>query len=103
MTTPILYSWGTPNGLKPILMLEELGESYELVKVNIGKGEQHTPEFLARNANGRIPVLETDVDGERIAISESAAIMVHLAETHGDRFLPARGAARVRALQWSFF
>lgn len=100
---PTLYTWNTPNGLKPLLMLEELGVPYELVKVDLGQGAQKTPAFLARNANGRIPVLETDVDGERVAIAESAAILIHLAEAHGDRFLPARGAPRARALQWTFF
>lgn len=102
MTKPTLYTWGTPNGLKPILMLEELGIPYDLVKVNIGQGEQKTAEFLARNSNGRIPVLETTIDGSRVAIPESAAILVHLAETHG-RFLPSSGVTRARALQWSFF
>jgi len=103
MTQLKLYAWGTPNGLKPVLMLEELGTPYELVKVNIGSGAQKTPEFHAKNENERIPVLETEVDGKTVTISESAAILVHLAETHGGRFLPATGAARAAAFQWTFF
>jgi GST-like protein len=103
MTQLKLLSWGTPNGLKPLLMLEELGVPYELVKIDIGKAEQKTPEFLAKNANGRIPVLETEIDGAPVAIAESAAILVHLAETNGGRFLPASGAARASTFQWTFF
>jgi len=103
MTKPILHSWGTPNGLKPILMLEELELPYELVKVNIGTGAQKTPEFIAKNLNGRIPVLETILDGETVDLAESAAILVHLAETNGNRFLPTNPAARARVLQWTFF
>ncbi|UJR79313.1 glutathione S-transferase family protein [Sandaracinus amylolyticus] len=97
-----LYTWGTPNGLKPILMLEELAADYELVKVHIGKGEQKTPEFLGRNLNGRIPVLDTTIDGTRVSIAESAAILVHLAEREG-RFLPTKPAPRARAMQWVMF
>ena len=103
MTKPTLYAWGTPNGLKPVLLLEELGIPYDLVKVNIGKGEQKTPEFIAKNLNGRIPVLETVLDGAPIAISESAAILVYLAETNGHQYLAASGHARAQAMQWTFF
>jgi GST-like protein len=103
MQTLKLYSWGTPNGLKPLLMLEELGARYELVKVEIGKGAQKTPEFHAKNTNERIPVLETTIDGNVVAISESAAILVHLAETHGGRFLPVAPASRAMTFQWTFF
>ena len=103
MSKLTLHTWGTPNGLKPLLMLEELGAPYELVKVNIGSGDQKTPEFRAMNLNQRIPVLATEIEGEPVALSESAAILVHLAETHQNRFLPAAGAERARALQWTFF
>jgi len=103
MTKPILHSWGTPNGLKPILMLEELELPYELVKVNIGTGAQKTPEFIAKNLNGRIPVLETILDGATFDLAESAAILVHLAETNGNRFLPTNPATRAQVLQWTFF
>ncbi len=103
MSKLTLYTWGTPNGLKPVLMLEELGIPYELVKVNIGQGEQKSPDFHAKNGNERIPVLETEIDGQPISLAESAAILAHLAEANGDRFLPRSGAVRARALQWIFF
>jgi GST-like protein len=103
MTKPKLLTWGTPNGLKPILMLEELGIEYDLVKIHIGKGEQKAASFHAKNLNERIPVLETTIDGEPISLSESAAILVHLAETHENRFFSASGLARARALEWVFF
>lgn len=103
MTTLKLHAWGTPNGLKPVLMLEELGVPYELVKVDIGKGAQKAAEFHAKNLNERIPVLETEVDGKTVSIAESAAILVHLGETSGDRFLPRAPAARARVMQWTFF
>lgn len=98
----VLYTWGTPNGRKPLLLLEELGIPYELRRVNIGRGEQSTLDFRARNGNERIPVLETTIDGETVAIAESAAILVHLAEREG-RFLALSGAARARAMQWVMF
>ena len=86
------------NGYKPRLLLAHLGRSYERVEVDILKGETRTPEFLARNPNGRIPVLELE-DGTCIA--ESNAILFYLAE--GSRFLPADRLGRALALQWMFF
>src|SRR5437899_3193001 len=103
MTKLKLLTWGTPNGLKPLLMLEELGVPFELEKVDIGKGTQKTAEFHAKNANERIPVLETEVNGKPVSISESAAILVHLAETNGGKFLPSTDLARAMAFQWTFF
>lgn len=103
MSDLVLSTWGTPNGLKPILMLEELGAAYELVKIDIGKDEQKTPEYRAKNLNQRIPVLDTVIDGTKVSIAESAAILVHLAETHDHRFLPKEGVTRALALQWTFF
>ncbi|MDP2311876.1 MAG: glutathione S-transferase N-terminal domain-containing protein [Pseudomonadota bacterium] len=95
---PILYAWGTPNGLKPVLLLEELGIPYELVKVDIRAGEQKRPEYLAVNPNGKIPAL---VDGER-HVWESGAILLYLAEKHG-RFLPTEPQARLDAIAWLFW
>ena len=86
------------NGYKPRLLLAHLGREYDHVEVDILKGESRTPEFLARNPNGRIPVLELD-DGTCIA--ESNAILFYLAE--GSRFLPADPLARSLTLQWMFF
>lgn len=99
-----LYSWGTPNGNKLHIMLEELGTPYELIPVNLGKGEQRTPEFLAVNPNGKIPAI-IDPDGpggQPLTLFESGAILIYLAEKTG-RFLPADPAGRYRAIQWIMF
>ena len=86
------------NGYKPRLMLAHLGRSYERVEIDILKGESHTPEFLAKNPNGCIPVLELE-DGTCIA--ESNAILIYLAE--GSRFLPSSRLDRALVVQWMFF
>jgi GST-like protein len=100
MPTIDLYTWGTPNGLKPILMLEELGVPYTLKPINIGKGDQHEPAYRAINPNGKIPAM---VDGEAgVTIFESGAVLQYLAEKHG-RFLPPTTADRMQAMSWLFF
>ena len=86
------------NGYKPRLLLAHLGQSYERIEVDILKGESRTAEFLARNPNGRIPVLELE-DGACIA--ESNAILFYLAE--GSRFLPSDRLAGALTMQWLFF
>ena len=86
------------NGYKPRLLLAHLGWTYERVEVDILEGETRTPEFLARNPNGRIPVLELE-DGTHLP--ESNAILFHLAE--GTRFLPSEPLGRALTLQWLFF
>ena len=86
------------NGYKPRLLLGHLGLAYERIEVDILKGETRTPEFLARNPNGRIPVLELE-DGTCIA--ESNAILFYLAE--GSSFLPSDRLTRALILQWMFF
>ena len=86
------------NGYKPRLLLAHLGRTYERVEIDILKGETRTPEFLARNRNGRIPVLELE-DG--MCIAESNAILFYLAE--GSPFLPSDPLARAVTLQWMFF
>ncbi|MDP2310558.1 MAG: glutathione S-transferase N-terminal domain-containing protein [Pseudomonadota bacterium] len=96
---PILYTWGTPNGQKPIILLEELGIPYDLVRIDIGKGEQKRPEYLAINPNGRIPAM---VDEEGLTVWESGAILFRLASQHG-RFLPVDPQARLDALAWLFW
>jgi GST-like protein len=93
-----LYTANTPNGRKPLLMLEALGVPYEVVAVRLSTGEQKEPSFLEKNPNGRIPVWEDDL----ATVWESGAILVHLAERHG-RFLPTEPAARAATLQWLFF
>ena len=86
------------NGYKARLLLSWLGMPYELVEYDILRGETHTPEFLARNPNGRIPVLELE-DGTHLA--ESNAILFYLAE--GSAYLPGDRLERARVLHWMFF
>ena len=86
------------NGYKLRLLLAHLGLAYERIEVDILKGETRTPEFLARNPNGRIPVLELE-DGTCIA--ESNAILFYLAE--GSSFLSSDRLTRALILQWMFF
>lgn len=100
MTTIDLYTWGTPNGLKPVILLEELGVPYTLKPINIGKGDQHEPAFRAINPNGKIPAM---VDDEAsVTIFESGAVLQYLAEKYG-RFLPTTTADRMQAMSWLFF
>jgi len=86
------------NGYKVRLLLSHLGVRFELVERDILRGETRTPEFLAINPNGRIPVLRLE-DGRHLA--ESDAILFYLAD--GTRFLPAERFARAEVLQWMFF
>ncbi len=97
-----LYTWGTPNGRKASIMLEELALPYTVHEVNIGKGEQHEPAFLAISPNNRIPAI-VDPDGPGgapLALFESGAILVYLAEKTGSALLPASGAERAVTFQW---
>lgn len=94
-----LYTWATPNGRKVSVMLEEIGESYEVKTVNIAKNEQFDPGFLAISPNNKIPAI-ADHDGEEVrTIFETAAILIYLAEKSG-QLLPERGVARDSALEW---
>jgi GST-like protein len=99
-----LYYWPTPNGWKITIFLEETETPYELVPVNIGKGEQFTPEFLAISPNNRMPaIVDTDgPGGKKIALFESGAILIYLAERTG-RFLSREPLARYDAIQWLMF
>lgn len=99
-----LYTWATPNGRKVSIMLEELGLDYVVESIDIGKGEQFDPAFLALNPNNKIPVLvdEQGPDGAPISIIESGAILIYLAEKSG-RLLPTTPRARYEALQWLMF
>lgn len=97
------YYWPTPNGWKVAIMIEELGEPYNLVPLNIGKGEQFTPEFLAISPNNRMPaIVDPDVDGEPVTMFESGAIMLYLAEKTG-RFMAADAKGRRETLEWLFW
>jgi len=98
-----LYTFGTPNGKKATIMLEEVGLPYELHVVDIRKGDQHKPEFLAVNPNGKIPaIVDRDAEGGPLAVFESAAILIYLAEKTG-KLLTAHGRARYEALEWVMF
>jgi GST-like protein len=93
-----LYTWGTPNGQKVSILLEELGLDYTVHPIDILTGEQHAPAFIAINPNGKIPAI-VDSDGP-ITVSESGAILIYLAEkTHSD-LLPGFGPERYAVLQW---
>ncbi|WP_029029319.1 glutathione S-transferase family protein [Salinarimonas rosea] len=96
-----LYSAPTPNGAKVSIMLEETGVPYEPHYVAIGENETWTPEFLALNPNGKIPaIIDPDGPGGRpLALFESGAILLYLAEKTG-RLLPADPAARWETVQW---
>ena len=99
-----LYSLPTPNGVKVSIMLEEIGLPYEAHLVDIMKNESATPEFLSLNPNGKIPaILDPDGPGGKpLALFESGAILVYLAEKTG-KFMPSDPAARYETLEWVFF
>jgi GSH-dependent disulfide-bond oxidoreductase len=98
-----VYAFATPNSVKVTIALEELDLPYTLHGVNVRKGEQKTPEFLTLNPNGKVPVLvETDEMGQVFSLTESAAILVFLAEKTG-RLLPATGQDRARVFEQLFF
>ena len=100
-----LHYWPTPNGWKVSIMLEECGLPYALKPVNIGRGEQFRPEFLAISPNNRMPAIVDHAPadgGEPISVFESGAILIYLAEKTG-QLLPQDPAARYHALQWLMF
>ena len=103
--TPIdLYYWPTPNGWKITIMLEECGLPYTLRYVNISKGDQFEPSFLAFSPNNRMPAI-VDPDGPggiAISIFESGAILQYLGRKTG-QFYPADERARVEVDQWLFW
>ena len=99
-----LYSWSTSNGRKIHIMLEETGLAYRMHPINIMKGEQFAPEFLAINPNNKIPaIIDTQgPDGRPITVFESGAILLYLAEKSG-KLLPTDPGARMLVMQWLFF
>jgi len=92
-----LYTWTTPNGRKVSIMLEELGLPYNAIAVDIGKGEQHEPEFLKLSPNNKIPAIVDHDTG--LSLMESGAILMYLAEKTG-QFLPSSGAPRWQVVEW---
>ncbi len=98
-----LYTWTTPNGRKISIMLEEVGLPYEVIPIDLGKEQQLTPAFTAINPNQKIPALvDHDVPGGPLAIFESGAILVHLAEKTG-KLLPRDVRARAAVMQWLMY
>lgn len=99
-----LYSLPTPNGVKVSIMLEEIGLAYEPHLVDIGKDENLTPEFTSLNSYGKIPAIidPNGPDGAPLALFESGAILLYLAEKTG-KLLPPEAARRYETIQWVFF
>jgi len=97
------YYWPTPNGWKVAIMLEECGLQYRMIPVNIGRGDQFKPEFLAISPNNRMPaIVDHDIDGEPVPVFESGAILIHLAERTG-RFMPQSKRGIKETLEWLFW
>jgi GSH-dependent disulfide-bond oxidoreductase len=99
-----LYTWGTPNGKKVSIMLEEIGLPYEVHPVNLSRGDQMTPEYLAINPNNKIPaIIDSDgPGGGPLKLFESGAILMYLADKTG-KFLPAEPGKRYEVIQWLMF
>jgi len=99
-----LYTWSTPNGRKVSIMLEECGLPYRVHTINIGKGEQFTPEFIAINPNSKIPAIvdSQGPDGKPMKMFESGAILVYLAGKTG-RFLPSSVRGKYETMEWLMF
>jgi GST-like protein len=99
-----LYTWTTPNGRKASIMLEEVGLPYRVHAIDISKGDQFKPEFVAINPNSKIPaIVDADgPDGKPISVFESGAILIWLAEKTGQLLGPDQ-RRRSEALQWLMF
>ena len=99
-----LYTWGTPNGRKASIMLEEVGLPYKVHKVDIGKGDQFKPEYVAINPYSKIPAMidPEGPDGKPLTLFESGAILVYLSGKTG-KLLPATARGKYLTLQWLMF
>ena len=99
-----LYTWSTPNGRKVSVMLEECGLPYKVHKIDISKGDQFKPKFVAINPNSKIPAI-VDPDGpkgKKLALFESGAILIYLADKTG-KFITKDAAERYIVLEWLMF
>jgi len=95
-----LYYWPTPNGHKITIALEELGLDYTIKPVNIGKGDQFDPAFLAFSPNNRMPaIIDHDTDGAPQTVFESGAILLYLAEKT-DQLIPQDRRGRIAVHEW---
>jgi GSH-dependent disulfide-bond oxidoreductase len=103
-----VYSWPTPNGHKVHIMLEEcgykLGRDWQAIPINIGKGDQFTPDFLKISPNNKIPAMvdPQGPDGRPIALFESGAILLYLASKAG-KFMPKSVRSKYEVMQWLMF
>lgn len=95
-----LYTWTTPNGRKPAIMLEEIEMPYQVNAINLGKNEQFDPDFLKISPNNKIPaIVDEQAAGGAVTVFESGAILTYLAEKSG-RLLAKAGIERYKALEW---
>ena len=95
-----LYTFTTPNGRKASIMLEEVNLPYNVHKIDITKGDQFTPEFVAINPNSKIPaIIDSDTD---ITVFESGAILIYLAEKTG-QLMPTEQKSRFQVIEWLMF
>lgn len=104
-----LYFWTTPNGMKPLILLEETGLGHRIRPVNISKGEHFTEAFARISPNQKIPAIVdrapaggTESGSAPITVFESGAILQYLAEKSG-QFLPRSQPARAEVMQWLFW
>jgi GST-like protein len=98
-----VYAFATPNSIKVPIALEELELAYALHGINVRKGEQKAPDFVKLNPNAKVPVLvDSEAAGGRLVLTESAAILVYLAEKSG-KLLPIAGEGRARVFEQLFF
>jgi GST-like protein len=95
-----LYTWGTPNGRKISIALEEMGLLYRTHAINIGKDEQFGAGFLSISPNNKIPAIRDNETGQ--SVFESGAILIYLAEKTG-RFMPNDPAGRIAVMEWLMF
>lgn len=99
-----LYYAPTPNGWKPAILLEELGVPYTLKLMALTKGAQFTPEFLAINPNAKMPaIVDHGVEGEPLAVWESAPILMYLAQKHGQFWPKVDWRFDLELTQWMFW
>jgi len=100
-----LYTWPTPNGRKVSIMLEELGLQYRAITIDLSNGAQLTPEYLRLNPNGKIPTIVDDdgPGGGELAVFESGAILIYLAEKTASPLWPSDAVSRLLTLEWLMF
>ena len=97
------YYWPTPNGWKVSILLEELKIPYKTRPINIGQGDQFTPDFLKIRPNNRMPaIVDYDVKGDPISVFESGAILWYLAEKM-QQFIPENAMGKKEVLEWLFW